>query len=262
MAVQTVSKFIGLTDKAEPQEVLDLSVQENLNQVIQVSSIELSKEISSSLLIQNSGELFLQCPLATILDPSNVNPEAEKKFQQFEFIFSRIDQKREMLDKLNAYLQTCKGIRSAISDLCLAADELFTNAIFNAPGAGGEGPDTPVERTRKDIRMADGKTGRLFLGIDDSRIVLGCEDPYGSLNPLGQILRIRDCYIKGVGNSVQLDESGGAGIGSFLIFQLAMSFYSIVQSGKKTIICCTFPLNMGQRKRDGLLKNLHYLRIA
>ncbi len=50
--------------------------------------------------------------------------------------------------------------------------------------------------------MHAGKFGKMFLAQDESRIALGCIDPYGTLDMTGHSVKILATYEVGAGSSM------------------------------------------------------------
>jgi hypothetical protein len=75
------------------------------------------------------------------------------------------------------------------------------------------------------------------------------------------LARIDECMKKGVAKSIQ-NGPGGAGIGSFLIFNASTSFYLGVDRGRKTTVGCALPIAGRAREDYSLPKNLHILVVG
>jgi len=70
--------------------------------------------------------------------------------------------------------------------------------------------------------------------------------------------RIKNCYDTSVGDNINYSGAGGAGIGSYLIFNSSASYFAEVKVQSHTIVCCTVPLGMSSRARLNIAKNLHF----
>ena len=70
--------------------------------------------------------------------------------------------------------------------------------------------------------------------------------------------RIRKCMELGVANAIRQGE-GGAGIGSYMVFDACLSYYAGVTPGKESVVCVTMPLGLNRRTMAGLPKNIHLI---
>jgi hypothetical protein len=100
----------------------------------------------------------------------------------------------------------------------------------------------------------------LFLAHDESRLMVGCTDPYGSLGIARYLSKVKATYALGAAATMDFG-SGGAGIGSYIIFNTGASLYIGVKPGQSTVICCVLPLGMSNRKRAALSKHLHWIQL-
>ena len=93
-----------------------------------------------------------------------------------------------------------------------------------------------------------------MVAWDKDRYLLGCEDPYGSINEKKFLDRLHRCYVWG---NVEVRSSGvGAGIGCRMIFDLSATLYICAEKGKRTTFICV--LTRGSRKQvDAFPKNIH-----
>lgn len=254
--------IIGIASDADPTLLLDLALNQGLNHICQFSNLHIERELNTSASMLVKPEGFLTHPLCTILQPTLANDKNEKNLKQFEVRFSKASEKKQMLDELEKYLRTIIKAESLIDELKSVADELFTNAVFNAPFSRvATGITEEIDRSDSSIVMPNGKSATMFAGVQDKQIVLGCSDPFGSLKIPGLLQRILKCYQDGVANSMRMDGKGGAGIGSYMVYSTSASYYVGVQPGSATMVCCSLPLNMSSRKRGQIAKNMHFFEI-
>ena len=71
--------------------------------------------------------------------------------------------------------------------------------------------------------------------------------------------KIKSCYDTSVAANMNMSGGGGAGIGSFMVFNSAASYYAMVEAGQCTLVCCSVPLKMSSKARALLPKNLHFI---
>ncbi len=254
--------IIGIASDADPTLLLDLALNSGLKHVCQFSNLHLERELNTSASMLISPEGFLHHPLSTILKPTLANIRTEETLKQFEVKFSKAIEKQNILSLLEGYLGQHIRAESLIDEIKSVADELFTNAIYNAPFSDQKTGDlNEMDRTDSSVKMPDGNEGVIFAGTHDKQIVIGCRDPFGSLKIDNLLDRILKCYQEGVANTMRMDGKGGAGIGSYMVYNTAASYYVGVQPGCSTTVCCSLPINMSSRKRGQIAKNMHFFEI-
>ena len=251
-----------VTDKVPPQELLRYAVEKNITQIVNEKNPYHESELKSSIAMMDAPISFFDFPLSTILSPDNVNSESEKSLKNLEIPFFSSDEKEEILNSIGTFMKTLAGSSSLDSDVRLVADELFTNAIFNA---GFQGTPLGAEKGGADraqrVVLDKTQTCRLLVGSKDDRLVIVCEDLFGTLNILKLLIRIKKCYEEGAHDSITWDKAG-AGIGSYLIFQNSMSVYYAVEENERTMIACVFPLRKGVRARSEMGKGIHFVSVS
>lgn len=252
---------IGFSQETlSPTDALDLALNKRLQHLCHSGNPSFANDLNTSALMLSEPNVFLGNPLASILTPTAANPLQEQVLKKFCFKFSTSQQKVEMLDGLTKFTKSLDSSDSLMVKVHAIIDELFTNAIFNAPFVKGTAkPD--VKNRNQVLQMHEGKSGEIFAGSDGKRLVFGCRDPYGSLDLTRLLVRVRDCYKDGVAGHMNMG-NGGAGIGSFLVFHTCSSYYAGVHEGNATVICCSLPLRMSNRERETVPKNFHWFQIS
>lgn len=141
-------------------------------------------------------------------------------------------------------------VKQTLLDESLACiDEIITNAIFNAPFS------SPVDRQTLDLVLPNGDFVELGVGHSEEEIFVVCSDPYGSLKIDDYLRKILNCYKNGVGESINYGP-GGAGIGSYIVFESSSSMIVGVKSNFRTVIGCKFSKTLSSKKRQMSPKNL------
>lgn len=252
---------IGLADNLAPDEVLRFASEQKLSHLCQRQGFQFDRELQSSQTLVQDPTVYFQHPLATILTPLDVNAAAESKHKKFEFKFNNSNLKRDALSGITQVLVGEGLAQTAIDDALSVADELFTNAIYNAPFADLISLKNPgLSRQEIEIRLEDGKECRVFIGMDKDHTVVCCEDPYGNLNLDRYMQKVRNTYLKGPAATMNFGP-GGAGIGSYIIFNAGSSMYLGVNPGQSTLLCCVIPRGISYRKRTQLPKHLHWVQL-
>jgi hypothetical protein len=179
-------------------------------------------------------------------DPTVILGQREKKFR---FEIWSAGQKQEILSQLKARFEGLGMNRALVEDILSCSDELITNAVFNAPFA------QKIDRKTSDLEIPGGKPVIVELSVGETDVMVTCADPYGSLNIEAFFKKMLACYRQGLGASINYGE-GGAGIGSFMIFDPCLSLIVGMSPGKRTTFHCRFPIKMSSKTRRSLPKNL------
>lgn len=244
----------------QPEDLLALAIDKGFNHLCQKKGHLFAKEVESSNYLIASPESYLEFPVSTILSPTHLNKAAERALISDEFKFDSSNEKQVVLENVVKALQSKSFPQTIVDSVVAAADEFFTNAIYNAPFVDLKTHKNPgLNRKNTEIRLSGGKFARLFLAHDEGRLVLGCEDPFGSLNLLNYLKSIKATYTRGPAATMNFGP-GGAGIGSYIIFNAGASLYFGVWPGRATILCCVVPLGMSNRQRIQMPKHLHWIQ--
>lgn len=130
---------------------------------------------------------------------------------------ARASKRVERLERLSAFLES-RGVGArTIQQLRDAAEELLTNAFYDAPAAAGV--TQPISRTR-DVRLPDDSACDMVYGCRDDLAVVRVRDPFGSLTRTRLVEVLTRCARTDM--QVEVDETmGGAGLGLWRIFSAA-----------------------------------------
>ncbi|MGE4132174.1 MAG: hypothetical protein AB7F86_11090 [Bdellovibrionales bacterium] len=237
-----------------PGEVVKYAVERGVRQIVQDSSPHFDVELSCAVEMLDKPETFFSHPMATLLTPDSVSDESEKSLKLWSDTYSKSDEKDRIVHDLGNVVSALARPQSLVDDVRLVADELFTNSLYNAPGAGQSG----TKKRNQAVELVPGKSCTMKLGKSDSRLVLICEDMFGSLRVDSYLNRMLECYRDGVRTAMRWGD-GGAGIGCYLIFESCMSLSIGVQPGVKTLVASVFALDKGIRARHEISKSIHYV---
>ena len=237
------------------QVIADLN-KNSATHLVQPGGMAFEKELSSAAYLLKNEEMYYSFPVATILDAQQVGIKREAELIKFDRRFSNDSEKIELQIALEEMLKKNINSRALLTEIVGVSDELITNVLYNAPHVPADNSTSGIQRTTQGVKLDKGKTGRLVCGMDNERVVVGCEDPYGALNLSAMLGRLQKCYQDGVADSMNTGP-GGARIGMFLMFNSATSFYAGVIPGEKTSVFCVFPYKMNNKKRNLEPFNLH-----
>jgi len=148
---------------------------------------------------------------------------------------ARLERMSEYISERGASARTVERMRDV-------AEELLTNAFYDAPVAAGVLPK-PVPRTY-DIALPEDCACDLAYGCSDDIAIVHVRDPFGSLTRKRLLDVLSRCAASDM--SVQVDETmGGAGLGMWRIFTQSMFVAVSVQKQRHTEIL------VGVAKRGG-----------
>ena len=254
------SACIGVGEAATAQHVLNYACHLDMRHVVQKQGHEFARELQVANRLIESPELLRYLPASTILRPNDPSESSERQVMLLQESFNSSKQKRSVLTNLSTAIEI-RGLAQSINeDVILIADELFTNAVYNAPFVDPVTSVNPgIDRHTAEVLFDGDKAGRIFVAVDQSRLVIGCADPFGSLNLRKWLLKIRETYLRGPAATMNFGP-GGAGLGSYIIFNTGTSLYFGNWPGELTMLCCVLPLGMSNRKRMQLPKHLNWIQ--
>jgi len=129
----------------------------------------------------------------------------------------------DRLERMGAFFDS-KGVGSRTSQLLRdAAEELLTNAFYDAPVAAGA-LKQPISRTQ-DVSLPDDSACDMVYGCREDLAIVRVRDPFGSLSRTRLVEVLTRCARTDM--RVEVDETmGGAGLGLWRVFSAA-SFVAI-----------------------------------
>jgi diguanylate cyclase (GGDEF)-like protein len=251
-------KTLIIGDNLKPEETLELIIKKNYRHITQKGAVAQDAEIRLADAMITSPFDYISYPACSFLGISEKNEEAEASICLInEFLTSPSDKDRLLrkIAHLGSSITTQEGL---IDDICSVADELITNAIYNAPYIAVNDFRSGINRDSKHISVDILKKPRFFLAISEEQVFVGVTDHYGSLNSEKHLERIHSCYVNGVAKMINFS-NGGAGIGSFKVFHIASGYYIGVVPGKHTTIACSFAKKLSGLARQDLPKSIHLI---
>lgn len=252
-AVKNPHNCIVVMNHSTIKDCVDL-ISLGFYHVIQKKRLDFPQELMASALMIARPKAFLTNPAPFILSGGASSGKKDRD-KQLELKFRSTDDRLQVLGELQDFLRK-RPDTAGIADLCVqSADELFANALFHAPtNRKGVHLHQHLPRTEK-VSVPDAKASRLFCKISDYRVVLGCEDSFGSLkkramlNHLVATLAPEKVKPRGV-------HSHGAGLGIRFMVGNSANFYMYSDPGKRTIVACGF-ITAGLRANLSAQKHLH-----
>jgi hypothetical protein len=135
----------------------------------------------------------------------------------------------DRLERMSEFLSDRGVGQRTVQQLRDAAEELLTNAFYDAPVAAGV-VRRPIPRTQ-DVQLPDDCACGMVYGSHDDLAVVRVKDPFGSLSRTRLVEVLSRCARTDMG--VEVDETmGGAGLGLWRIVSAA-SFVGVAVSANR-----------------------------
>ncbi|MBX3032393.1 MAG: hypothetical protein KF865_00585 [Bdellovibrionaceae bacterium] len=211
------------------------------------------QELLASALMIVRPETFSKNPLPFFFTGFQAPAEKSQGERSLILEFRESREKQEIKEHLGGFFEAIPNLRF-VSDLAMqVADEMFSNVLHNAPMLpGGNRPYAGLPRSEK-IVLPAGQKARLFASYSDQRIIVGCEDPFGSLQREPVLNRLVEIY----GESHDGRPVTSPGLGMKLMIDNAANFYLYAERGAKTLIACAFLVG-GKRANMTAAKHIHF----
>lgn len=120
----------------------------------------------------------------------------------------------KLLSELSHWAQLAKVSRRGTDRLLSIAEELISNALYNAP-IDDRGTRLHAHKSRTERVVLEGASVRVKFLSDDARVALVVRDPFGSLVPEVVFDNIARCL--GAGLDQVATKQGGAGLGLYTV---------------------------------------------
>lgn len=238
---------IRIVKSVQPAEVIGMIGDPSVRHVIQEDGWDFPAELEAAKTMIERPEDFISNPLSVILGRPQLAPG-----QSFH-LSSQLDEKKtKTLFQFELFLTSLTGSRSIADQAMMIADEFYTNATKASKTTDSAG------NLSSGANAGLANTGQVdfFSGTFGGRLVIGCRDPFGKLETSTIIERLTSCYQKGVAQSIR-HGTGGAGIGTFMVFDACISYYAMVHKNHHSVVCAVLPLSSKRKDAEGLSKNIH-----
>jgi len=229
-STENLDGIIGLGTKMPLEEFLKAFRVNNLNNLCQVTNDDLIYELFIAGIILRKPKLFLNNPL-TIL---SANESSTTPLHLFNENFNSSEHKEKIMDGVSAFLEKSRPLQRLKENVNIVVDELFSNALFNAPiDENGKHVHKSIARNEV-VRFPGKKNATLFLVNSENDLFVGCLDPFGSIQRDQLIDTLEKAYSSGqVRDSSQDGE--GAGLGIRMMLDRSRSIYMVSERGQRTL---------------------------
>lgn len=225
--------------------------EQGFEHIVQEDREDFPQELLASALMTVRPEKFVKNPLPFFFTGFRSAAAEGSPEQNLVVKFNSSTEKRTVMHWLENFLDRFPRT-SSIKDLCLqSADELFTNAVYNAPiRPSGVRPYKDLPR---DQEVTLEKYAQLFACYSDKRVILGVTDTFGSLVKFSLMEHLRSVLKEGTVAAKQ--GSGGAGLGFKYLIENSANFYVLSNKGISTLVACGFSL---KGLKSNLTMNKHF----
>lgn len=232
-----------IADSLNKHQLLNSITKKNVNHILQGDS-----EILES-------EVLKICDLYSTLNIQEFDSLQKIKLDSIilNMSFSSFNEKKiiitHLLNCLPASVETRLGpiVRQV-------ADELLTNALYNAPG---------FEITNKEGFKYDSSQApsQLQIGLQKNKLKITCTDFFGSLKLKKMIERMLNVISSGYSESMNLAQHSGAGLGSSILLDRAEVLTIIVEPNKCTYFEVEMSTHLSNKAREEKLKCIHFIEL-
>lgn len=248
--------FIRVGRQLTPPQIFQWVRDHGCHHVIQEDCLEFDKELKTSVLMSRRADLFLALPLSSIFNPERPTVANERKSLIAMFDVKEFGVRKELLEQISQKLIQAGAQESLVNEIRLVADEMLSYVVFNAAQGELQAPKDYTE-DEPPKALAEINPATIFLGADQSRFVIGCRDPHGTLNGHSLISNLDRYFNKELEVGVRTAEES-ASTEAFQMVLASAAFYAGFRPGQASVICCAFPKKMSRKKREQQPKNFHY----
>jgi hypothetical protein len=169
-------------------------------------------------------------------------------------VIVRAIERDEVVERLTAVARALGGGRRLVESVGLVADELVTNAIYNAP-CGPDGQPRYAHRSRRDkVTLESTEYVRLDYGSDGRVFGIAVTDNFGRLTPETIRAGIERCLTSA--DPIE-QKQGGAGLGIYTALGSVSQLVVNVEEGVKTEVIALWDLERRGRGAGGSPGSLH-----
>lgn len=246
-------KTIIIIHKATVFEMIEL-LNLGYSHCVQINRPDFAQELLASCLMSKRPQAFVNDPLPFFFtgfkDPQK-HPYLER---QMILPITRSSDKKYLLTRLELFLIQNVRLQSLTDIAIQVADELITNAVFSAP-VDYEGAPLYAEQLRTiEITLSSNKRARFFAAFSDERLIIGCEDLYGSLRKDFLMDHLRRVFRED--QARPRSHTAGAGLGFKYMIENSTNFYIYSERNTRTLIACGFLLE-NLRSNRSAQKHIH-----
>jgi hypothetical protein len=251
------SNTIAIGQALEFDKVTRLLHEGGIRHVVQWSRENFVFDIVISTIMLNKPSAFQANPQPFFTRQQEGLMDLARTTQWTEFTVKGSEDKSSLLKMARVFLNETPATAAVVQPAVTVLDEMIMNAVYDAPSEVRKLPNGAHEDRSQPVVLAPNEYARVFLSYDSKRLLIGCEDPFGSVNEEKLISRLHQLY-SDPDNVSPIVGGPGAGLGCKVMIDYSCGFYMAVKKGQKTLVCCSMPLNVSIRKFESLPKHMHF----
>lgn len=160
-----------------------------------------------------------------------------------------------LLDQMRAFIEPSRIPRRIVVSLLDAAEELMTNAVYNAPITGDGNPRYARMARTELVSLDSAEYVDVDLRVDGKQIGIAVADPFGSLRPELVTHYLAKCFRK---QDDQIDaKDGGAGLGLYYAFEKVSHLVVNIEPSKRTELIALVNIRNTYREFAGEAKSFN-----
>lgn len=226
----------------------------DLQHFVQLDRSDTFRDIITSCMILRRPGSFIENPIPFFINNFEGTPNYEKYVDTRLWALQSSLQKFDLIEALAKHIQQHSLLRTHEQDILTLTDELITNAFFNAPVDSNGKPLYRETDRMKEVKVKS--PVKVFLAHDQFRLVVGCLDPYGSVDRNTLLSSLYSSYADDSA-SVSSSANAGSGIGCRMIIDRSVAFYLLVKKNVHSIFLGSIHLTRGTKRTQELPKNFH-----
>jgi hypothetical protein len=169
-------------------------------------------------------------------------------------VIVRAAERDHVIERLTAVVRALGGGRRLVDSVALVADELITNAVYNAPRGSDGQPRYATRSRREKVTLEPTEYVRLDYGSDGRVFGIAVTDNFGGLTPERMRRRIESCLTS---QDPIEQKQGGAGLGLYTALGNVQQLVINVEEGIKTEAIALWDLERRGRGSGGGPGSLH-----
>jgi hypothetical protein len=246
--------FIG-TDTSV-YDVLNLFSRLRVNNFVHTGRTDVLRNLIAGSAILRVPGFFLKHPLYYLLP--DIRAEGVNRSMAIRAVaipFQTSQDRESLLARAEEFLSGDPLVAGMIERALRLIDEMVVNALRSPIDANGRRLYPAENLDSMELSMGPDHHGRLFLAFDKEQLVIGCEDPFGSLDSnqfMDLLLAIYDPVLQNEG-LVDTKE-----LGIKLMIDNCSDFIMVSRRNIRTTVCCVLRFSSHQRGRLGTNFHFHF----
>jgi hypothetical protein len=226
------SECVLVEDNLKPQQIIQMCLERNIQHIIQNSKMNILEKLKII-------DRILSDPFAFMTFHSKLFPDSS---DFISFAFHSKENRTDLINRVLNFLNIDSKNHNT-EHILKCTEELIMNAQVHAPRVG-------------DFKSPH-NMGFLVERIGDY-VALSVFDDYGSMNMNKFLKKILNNFIIGTADAINYG-SGGAGLGSSIIFESAEVLYITILPKKITRVTVLSPIKMRAKDKDVEQKSIHII---